>query len=591
MSTLDAKSMSLLEKDPANPNSGTSSLNDSSGGFRPAFSSSTSAAAKRPTLKETIAAQKKARQAAGKNLPPRPESAQSSFSDVKTTRPAATRAPTKSSAVRTVPTGTPLSSLSSAPMRPAIKPRRPEIARPATADPYARRPPTAGSQPKGPSPSESPQKAQTNSATTPGAKSSRLDTAPVSTTKSKPKRLDISTLSRGGSEDHLSTIPATSPPRSMPSPKELPSIDPVKVYEDPVPSASKEATSPTTTITSTTVNRSPRENRSPNSKENRSPNTTSSTSSSRSVSKSNALEELPLNEPAYRDNIQFPLPEEPFEGVETTSSENTQRRWRKVEISEKRRSISPRSKDPVKARDMIDKGIEKIRANAMDVHGYRKLQGLIKHHDSIFTDESKYDEMLMALLNDLEGPPDEKPLPLGRPLDLKTQVLVTIRLLFDHKNPYIPAYYPRVTTAILNARKHYELTSHIVSGLEQTVDKIVASCKPHGVMEAVLELLETENRDDEGYRAIGMGLYVLNGLIHRLNNAGTRASQPILERIGKFAQRCLNDPRPEVRCATTELCVELHKMIPNKDQFFKLVDSPMGDHKNLLTYYIEKARR
>lgn len=395
----------------------------------------------------------------------------------------------------------------------------------------------------------------------------------------------------GGSEDHSSMIP-TSTVRSMSTPKEVPSADPVKVYEDPQPSASKEAISPTTKETrSPKENRSPKGNRSPNTKENLSPLSTVSNRSG--LKSSNALEELPLNEPAYRDNRQLSSSEESswLEGIETTSSENTHRRWRKIEIAEKRRSISPRSKDPVKARDMIDKGIKRIKANAMDVHGYRKLQGLIKYHDSIFTDEEKYDEMLMALLEDVEGPPDGKPRPMGRPLDLKTQVLVTIRLMFAHKNPYVPAYYPRLTVAMLNARKHYDINCHIVSGLERTVDDIVMACKPREVMEAVLDLIETEERDDEGYRAIGMGIYVMNGLFRRLNKSGVRMTQPVLERVGKFAQEGLKDPRPDIRRATTELCVELHRMLRDDQEFWRLVDSPQGDYRNLLTYYIAKGSK
>lgn len=116
--TLDPKSRTLLEKDQSNPNppsKGASSL--------PAKSPAKS----RTALQEAIAARKKAQ------MPSRPESAQPAFVEAKASAPA-------SKSTRSVPTGAPLSSLSSAPMRPAMKPRRAELSRPATADPYARRP-------------------------------------------------------------------------------------------------------------------------------------------------------------------------------------------------------------------------------------------------------------------------------------------------------------------------------------------------------------------------------------------------------------------------------------------------------------------
>ena len=120
MSDLDAKSRALLEKDSGNPNGGN--VSTSSG--KPASGPSGG----RSALKEAIAARRKAMPS------PRPDSAQSTLSDIQVSEPA------PKSSTRTVPTGAPLSSLSSAPMRPGMKPRRAELSRPATADPYARRP-------------------------------------------------------------------------------------------------------------------------------------------------------------------------------------------------------------------------------------------------------------------------------------------------------------------------------------------------------------------------------------------------------------------------------------------------------------------
>lgn len=698
MSTLDSKSKALLEKDPANPNANSSA--DDAARPRSGFSNSVSSTTTRQTLKESIAAQKKRLAAANDDLPPRPESAQSSFADGKPTRPAAHRTPAAktTSSVRTVPTGASLSSLSSAPMRPAIKPRRPELARPATADPYAdRRPPSAASHTKTLSPDSSPAKEKPKVAATPGAKTSsptrpksKLDAAPVSAAKSKPKRLDISTLkaseartpsnrlrsnssdvprpnhhteddfsmavpqvdvpeidltsgedvgvpteaapvahqdatvtapempveaplpdkqstplrharlSSGGSasqiptstrrhsqtnneeskvasttllspsrrlntDDQSSAMPSPIARRSIPPLEEVPNGDSVKVYEDPEPPASTDAG------VSIGGGRSPNVNFAP---------------------AKPVLEELPVNEPTtpgHRDNKPLSAPDRtPLNALTPGGAENTHRRWGKVEsVENRRKSVSPRSKDPAKAREMIEKGITRIRAKALDVHGYRKLQGLIKYHDAIFADESKYDEMLLALLDALEAPGDEK---RSRSLDLKTQILVTIRLMFNYNRTYFSAYYPRAMTALLNARKQYELTNHIVSGLEETAEDIVAACRPPDVIDAVLDLIETEEQDDKGYRAITMGIYVLTGLLRRLNKNRVYLSRPELERLGKFANKSLMQPQPDVRRAITEFCVELHEMVNDDDVFWRMINSPVGDHRNLLTYFIAKKK-
>ncbi|KAJ5516598.1 hypothetical protein N7527_008158 [Penicillium freii] len=212
--TLDPKSRNLLEKDSSNPNppsKGAPSL--------PAKSPAKS----RSALQEAIAARKKAQ------MPSRPESAQPTFAEAKPPAPA-------SKSTRSVPTGAPLSSLSSAPMRPTMKPRRAEISRPATADPYARRPESRAQ-------SSSTQSTQsTRQATTsPRAVRSKPSTptskppltaprtrphesAQPATTKGRPKKLDLSkskshndlmaaSRARSDSNESLANQPSARTPR------------------------------------------------------------------------------------------------------------------------------------------------------------------------------------------------------------------------------------------------------------------------------------------------------------------------------------------------------------------------------------------
>ncbi|KAJ5627944.1 Protein stu1 [Penicillium lividum] len=174
MSDLDAKSRNLLEKDSSNPNTSQQAAKP------------ITKAAPRSALKEAIAARKKAQ------MTSRPESAQSAFTDSQLSEPA------PRPAMRTVPTGAPLSSMSSAPMRPAMKPRRPEISRPATADPYARRPESRTQTTR--QPTSSPRSVRSKTATP----SSKPINAPrlrphdsgqpgsTGSTRGKPKKLDLS---------------------------------------------------------------------------------------------------------------------------------------------------------------------------------------------------------------------------------------------------------------------------------------------------------------------------------------------------------------------------------------------------------------
>ncbi|EER40704.1 HEAT repeat protein [Histoplasma capsulatum var. duboisii H88] len=700
MSTMDAKSRSLLERDPGNPNLDANSLN-TNGRQRTGMGNNGPGGGSRLTLKETIAAQKKARLAAAKTIPARPESAQSSFPDLKSSRSSIHRQP--GTTTRTVPTGSHISSqntsLSSAPMRPSSRPRRPELMRPATADPYSSRNRSvhSSSQQKLSSPSGSPQKPRSKTTTsTPGRSNptplrpkSRLDTsAPVSTAKPKPKRLDIAGLKPGearlmagpaGKPNYASSVDpkplAASPARSeenlpivllqddnknteisstsfasdaevftenktdlmteLPTPGSL-------VMSHGTPSSHRRLSSSDTSVSRIpmsppfqpkvhseeclAVTSSPNRNCSNNNdniapknasagrfslpstevtysgetlkvyEDPQSPNAKEDVAhpeplgiSPRSPIKANPLEELPINEPANTPNRKYNGQQEPSgfsppTSVAMPANENLHRRWKKVEISERRRSLSPRSKDPSRGRDMIDRGLNKIRTGAIDVHGYRKVQSLIKYHQSIFNDEAKYGETLMVLLDALEVPDADKKSATGRQLDLKTQVLVTIRLLFSMNRGYFSKYYSRAMTAIITARKHYELTNHIVSGLEETAEDIVQACEPADVIDAILGLLEFEEKSPDSHRMIAMGGYILSGLLRRLNEKNLFLSEPELERLGNFANQSLKDPQPDIRRAVMEFCLELHEMVKPEEAFWRMIKSE--EHRPLLTYYI-----
>lgn len=152
MGTLDSKSRQLLEKDHANPNASQSAFTTSVG---PNSSSNPRAAASsaRSTLKDTIAAQKKAALAA-KRMPDRPNSAMANLSPAKQAGPAHNRSPALGGGGAT--RGHPSNSVQSSSSRPTNsssvttnhgslmsgpvrRPKKPDVPRPATADPYANR--------------------------------------------------------------------------------------------------------------------------------------------------------------------------------------------------------------------------------------------------------------------------------------------------------------------------------------------------------------------------------------------------------------------------------------------------------------------
>lgn len=223
MDKLDPKSRALLEKDSNNPNA---ALHGGS-------TSSSVASAPRPggrsTLKELMAEQRRAKSAA-RNLPERPNSAMASMSPSKpkTELRAQSKGPSKlrsdnrvtstASNVSTESTTSKGSSLMSGPVR---RPRRPEIQRPQTADPYASkrllRPETpangtpSGNSPKGTGPS-GPSKAP--APTTSASRNRAKTVAPPSreASPSMPRRSPLPSSSRHLAESRPVSKSSNAPP-------------------------------------------------------------------------------------------------------------------------------------------------------------------------------------------------------------------------------------------------------------------------------------------------------------------------------------------------------------------------------------------
>lgn len=508
-----------------------------------------------------------------------------------------------------------IGSLSSAPMRPMRPARRPEVKRPGTADPHTNRKPIKLSPTKSDevvkSPSlykKSPQTSPLKKTNTPSIRrtdalsNKHKDLLPIKKKEVSPKPIEAAShvpnmpqmssqiplrmsaysqnafpsnftapLNNVGLSSNLDSqqeegVPVKKErlsltPRAIASRKENLSSR-LKVYEDPVGGLDATATPQTGT-----------------------PPT---------ASRTKVLEELPINEPAlYQPRLSpnFPLL------AEETETPLYHQKWINVEAAARRVSDSDKTDNPYFMRRILEGGIARVKAGTLDVHGFRKLQGLIRSREDIWEEGVKFDELLLLLLENLESPSGPSQASV-RPQDVKTQVLMTIRLMQQHQPKYFSPYYPRALCAIILARKHYHSTSHIVCGLEETSETIVSECEPLPCIEAILELLEMEPRDQSD--TVFMGLYVLAGLLHRISslrssepdtpsNQLTSAEQNI--RLGHIAAKCLMDTNPDVRRAVVEFALELHDVVGDKASFWALVGGLGEDHRSLITYYLARREK
>ncbi|GLA58105.1 suppressor of tub2 mutation [Aspergillus tubingensis] len=327
----------------------------------------------------------------------------------------------------------------------------------------------------------------------------------------------------------------------------------------------------------------------------------------RDAPKNNALEELSKNEPDHRDNRspQTSMPRLPSLHVPRTrpstgpSNDTATHRCPKFEAAQKRfeerrRSISPRSKDPMKARQTLEKGIPRIHSKSMDIHGYHKLQGLIEFHDRLFDDEEQYSELLDALLGELERAPDEKQQYFGRPLDPKAQVLITVRYTFRHMKRLVDnggstmslgEYASRIIKSIIRARKNYDTTCYMAIVLNETAEEMVSAAEFGDIVKAVVDVVSAEEASLND-RAILMVFNILTDILRQMTSRAARFPMDVLERLGDLASKFLTSEQANIRQKVTQLCVHLHTMTADDEKFWKIIGQVSENTRNLLLYFI-----
>ncbi|KAJ5135338.1 uncharacterized protein N7515_004616 [Penicillium bovifimosum] len=314
-----------------------------------------------------------------------------------------------------------------------------------------------------------------------------------------------------------------------------------------------------------------------------------------SAAKPSALEEVTANEPTPRS------PEARQRSLELLSQSMSQSTLSQSTLSQstmsrdsprntrkwvdRHRSPSPRSKDPVNAKEMIRRGLSRILSRTMEPSGYRKLQALISYHgDDIASPIQDYNAMLEALLGELEATPNNR-----KDHDVKTQVLSTIRSMLLRTREHFHPYDTRAMAAIIRARRHYESTSHFVSGLEEIADKLVFLTLPQTAIAGVLEALDIgdDEENDETYRSIIMGLSTIQ---QSLSRPEIDIDDDLLARVGAVAMKQLGHPRPGVRKNATELCTFLNITF-GTERVQKITQPPREGSLNLLTYFMARRTR
>lgn len=608
MADLEPTAQKLLNKDPSNPNGPSKS--EAASTVRPGLGLSKSTMGpSKPSLRDHVMAQKKAKMTA-KDLPARPGSAMSHFSPVKNNPPSF---PTSSSSTgakvsgatrtRQEPTiSVNASGMSVAPMRPAR--RRGEMApRPATAGPYSVRdqpdsPESIRSKNVTPKPRETtprrtaqrPQSrhgvhASESSIPSPGARSTTRSLASPRVSPAKFNRsqsaLPDSSPSRAN-EDFSLVVPNLANIKAPPIPEPEPLVPHAsEALPEPV-------TAPVVVEPELVLNE---------------------IASQTDASESMPAEMEPLMHTSKTYAEPTPGPGTPSRNLKVYEDPNVDDQvtpkpvftgpvLEDKPINEdaanlpKANGLSPSADivgSPDKVRQnakLLDSGIARIKARTLDVHGFRKLQSLLRDSKGIFTDE-KFEALLVGLFEYLEDPlPSLTP---EKAQDVKAQILATIRLLLKKERDNFQPHVSKGLESLLETRAAYDTRAHIVSGLELLADELVTIGDGSEIVVVLTRRLQTYSDDSiEGCRTLSTGLHVLRAMLEKRQNYMPTNAE--ISQLTDLAARCLISTDSGVRMDSVQLCVGLHARV-GETIFWDALKDVQDDPKSLITYYIVKRQR
>ncbi|KAK2044477.1 ARM repeat-containing protein [Colletotrichum somersetense] len=631
--TLEPTAQKLLDKDPNNPNAPKREADNTRAKPGLGLSKSTMSSSK-PSLRETMMAQKRATMAASRNLPPRPGSAMANLSPVRPQQPAPS-----SSSTGSAPASKPTASggMSVRPMRPTKK--RPEmVARPATAGPYSVRS-HDGPSAEAPSPESLKSKSVTPKSKTeasprraasrpraathangphvasPSAAKSTLSksvSSPRSSPRSSPAKVKRSQTTIPSSspardnEDLTLVVPSLdslkSPPRDIAAEVSPQLQEPANIsVEIPLPETEHAAEPTSESI--------PEPAEQPLAEPGAEPLEASAEEPEEApadVAVEAPAEEAPAPTTSVKEEVAMPEPtpmnglkvfEDPVADDKTTANpsiivpvlEDKPINEVSAPATNGHFEVNGTPETPEKASQtskLLDSGVTRVKAKSLDVHGFRKLQTIIRDNKAVFTDE-KFEALLCGLFEYLEAPLEK--LAPERVQDVKAQILATIKLMLKKERDNFQPHISRGLESLVATRSAYDARTRIVSGLELLAEELVALGDPHEIVVVMVKLLQSKQDSSiEGSRCLATGLHVLKELLDK--RTGFTPSEGELAQLGGLAGRCIESTDSGVRMGAVQLCVALHSRIGD-GPFWELIKGAKDDPKNLITYYIAKRQR
>lgn len=235
---------------------------------------------------------------------------------------------------------------------------------------------------------------------------------------------------------------------------------------------------------------------------------------------------------------------------------------------------------------LVESALVKIDAKALDVHGFRKLQGIIRDNKTSLLDD-KFEALVFGLFDYLEDPLSN--LSREKVQDVKAQVLATIRLLLRKHRGHFQPHISKGLESLMSARASYDARTHIVSGLELLADELVMLGDAQEIATVLTRRMSFTGADDAADgRSLSMGLHVLKEMVDAKRNYVPTDTE--LRGMSALCTRCLESSESGVRMDAVQLCVALHSRVGDA-RFWDVMRDVKDDPKSLITYYIVKRQR
>jgi len=266
---------------------------------------------------------------------------------------------------------------------------------------------------------------------------------------------------------------------------------------------------------------------------------------------------------------------------------------------------------PDVARRTLSVGIERLRSGTLDVMGFRKMKTLLDTNKrNLILDQRQYDDFFDLLLSALFNPytPAENQRSRISAADQTTYTTLTIATMLKGMNEHYADWAePRQSgtlSALLHARSSQaEKNQQITQAMLDLAAFIAGKVKdPSVVIGNVLDNLETaqsvKKKTSSGETEVSspsttnvsmtvtFGIRVLLFLLARMDTLGrtNSLSRDEEDRLGKFAQHCLDTHNSGIKRDVMAFCKVLYLFITPEDRFYSYFNSEAD--KNLINYYV-----